>query len=288
MFATQISPPLLVNPLNWTTSVSQWGDKFSAAFNVTYLWSTETCEPYHISYNISVENAWLILTVFSVCYSTWITCVRACPMCLHVKYDDLQDWYLWRWNPQQSYNWCSNSTHRHDLLSAMAKQWLWVQLCFPSFDSTPLIWDTDPSSATTISSQYIMPDILIQMNFTALNISAGRMSDMARNSVQIMIGFHNDTSKVVQTTQSMTLVPGMNILGCISYELRQTLKSSFAPDLGLSNVIIYQGTISDSLLTYLVPDLRYFCRFKNALRYSRSPGFRGFVLDQAGARYIYF
>ncbi|PPQ69743.1 hypothetical protein CVT26_014018 [Gymnopilus dilepis] len=108
-----------------------------------------------------------------------------------------------------------------------------------------------PPEIASIPSPYITPDLLITVNFTALNISAEGLDETAKKSVQIMIGFHNDTSRIVQTTQAMTLVPGINMLGCVTYELRQTFKNSFAPDLGLSNSY---DTFAVSKMVYTIPD----------------------------------
>ncbi|PPQ79193.1 hypothetical protein CVT26_000442 [Gymnopilus dilepis] len=98
---------------------------------------------------------------------------------------------------------------------------------------------------------YTTPDLLIEVNFTAFNISGSSKSDMSSNSVQVLIGFHNETSKVIQTTKSMTLVPGINMLGCITYELRQSFKNSIAPDLGLFESY---DTFVVSKMLYAIPD----------------------------------
>jgi hypothetical protein len=51
------------------------------------------------------------------------------------------------------------------------------------------------------------------------------MSDSYKNSVQIMIGLTNDTRTVVERTVGTTILPGVNLVGVITWDLRQVLKS---------------------------------------------------------------
>ncbi|EDQ99260.1 uncharacterized protein LACBIDRAFT_335177 [Laccaria bicolor S238N-H82] len=69
------------------------------------------------------------------------------------------------------------------------------------------------------------PDLLITLNFTKIGLPVDVMSDSYRNSVQIMIGLTNDTRTVVERTHGTTILPGVNLLGVITWDLRQLLKS---------------------------------------------------------------
>ena len=69
------------------------------------------------------------------------------------------------------------------------------------------------------------PDLLITLNFTGMGLDTGTMSNSYGNSVQIMIGLTNDTHTVVERTVSTTILPGVNLVGVITWDLRQLLKS---------------------------------------------------------------
>ena len=96
-----------------------------------------------------------------------------------------------------------------------------------------------------------MPDLLITVNFTTLQIPVDKMINMFNNSLQIMIGFTNDTRTVVDRTLATTLVPGINLVGFLRWQLRQLLKkpglSAFA---SLFDVIIAKFLLY-SLLTFV-------------------------------------
>jgi len=51
-----------------------------------------------------------------------------------------------------------------------------------------------------------------------------RMSNFSIDSVQIMIGLTNDTRTVVERTVGTTILPGVNLVGVTTWELRQVFK----------------------------------------------------------------
>ena len=51
------------------------------------------------------------------------------------------------------------------------------------------------------------------------------MGDLFTDSVQIMIGLTNDTRTMVERTVGTSILPGVNLVGVITWELHQLLKS---------------------------------------------------------------
>ncbi|EDR05148.1 uncharacterized protein LACBIDRAFT_303536 [Laccaria bicolor S238N-H82] len=70
-----------------------------------------------------------------------------------------------------------------------------------------------------------LPNLLITVNFTSMGHPVGTISNAFKNSVQIMIGLTNDTQTVVDRTVSTTILPGVNLVGVVTWDLRQLLKS---------------------------------------------------------------
>lgn len=87
----------------------------------------------------------------------------------------------------------------------------------------PILQDTPTSFP--LPDPNFTPDLLITLNFTKIGLPVDVMSDSYRNSVQIMIGLTNDTRTVVERTHGTTILPGVNLLGVITWDLRQLLKS---------------------------------------------------------------
>jgi len=81
-----------------------------------------------------------------------------------------------------------------------------------------------------------LPDLLITVNFTALNIPSTTIVDTPTNSVQLMIGLTNDTTKVFTTTMPTTLIPGVNLFGLVRLHMRQTMSNSALAVIGLFDV----------------------------------------------------
>ena len=69
------------------------------------------------------------------------------------------------------------------------------------------------------------PNLLITLNFTGMGLQVGTMNDLLADSVQIMIGLTNDTRTVVERTVGTTILPGVNLVGVITWDLRQVFKS---------------------------------------------------------------
>jgi len=81
------------------------------------------------------------------------------------------------------------------------------------------------------------PDILVVVNFTALNISADSMANRGTNSVQVMLGLTGDIDKVVRNTTPTTLIPGVNLVGIADvFRIRQTYVKPEVSAFGLFNV----------------------------------------------------
>ena len=96
-----------------------------------------------------------------------------------------------------------------------------------------------PGNIFPLATGDSMPNLLITVNFTTLQIPVDSMTDMFNYSLQIMIGFTNDTRTVIDRTQATTLVPGTNLVGFLTWQLRQLLKRrSLSAFTSLFNVII--------------------------------------------------
>ena len=76
------------------------------------------------------------------------------------------------------------------------------------------------------------PDLLITLNFTAIGLQVSTMSDLYRHSVQIMIGLTNDSHTVLERTVGTTILPGVNLVGVVTWDLRQVLKNPRLSALG--------------------------------------------------------
>lgn len=74
------------------------------------------------------------------------------------------------------------------------------------------------------------PDLLITLNFTGIGLQVS--NDSYRHSVQIMIGLTNDSHTVVERTIGTTILPGVNLVGVITWDLRQVLKNPRLSALG--------------------------------------------------------
>jgi hypothetical protein len=68
-------------------------------------------------------------------------------------------------------------------------------------------------------------DFLITVNFTRLQIPVGTISNTSINSLQLVVGLHADTRKVIKTTTGITLIPGTNLFGTLTWDYRQVLNS---------------------------------------------------------------
>ena len=78
------------------------------------------------------------------------------------------------------------------------------------------------------------PELLITVNYTALEISSTSFGNTARDSVQVAISISNITSEIFPQTETTVLPPGVNLMGQLQLEFRRLLRSSVS--FGLFNV----------------------------------------------------
>jgi hypothetical protein len=97
-----------------------------------------------------------------------------------------------------------------------------------------------PSSNNVLPRPYedFQPDLLITVNFTTLGLSIDSISDIPKNSVQIMVAMTNNTEDVVLMTKPTNLLPGVNLIGMTSLEIHQTFKNPALSLFGLFKVSV--------------------------------------------------
>ncbi|KAF9482411.1 hypothetical protein BDN70DRAFT_930098 [Pholiota conissans] len=78
-----------------------------------------------------------------------------------------------------------------------------------------------------------VPDLLVTVNFSALGIPIDTITDVPKNSVQVMVANTNKTDNVVLMTIPTTLMPGVNLIGLIYSEIYQVFTD---PGLSLSGL----------------------------------------------------
>jgi len=116
------------------------------------------------------------------------------------------------------------------------------------------------------------PDILVAVNFTALNISADSRINRVVNSVQVLVGLINDTAKVVKNTTPTTLLPGVNLVGILDvFRIRQTYAQPGVSAFGLFEVC-YFGTTNFFFLRKEFLVRRHILDQSHGSRLARSPG----------------
>jgi len=81
-------------------------------------------------------------------------------------------------------------------------------------------YTTDDRLPLCCISELEVPDLLVTINFTKLRIPSHSV-DNTRNSMQIMVGLTNDTSKVMLRTSPTTLIPGVNLVGIVNVVIGQ-------------------------------------------------------------------
>lgn len=95
------------------------------------------------------------------------------------------------------------------------------------------LFQTDSGYGTT------MPDLLVTVNFTTLNISSDSVLDTPKKSVQLMVGLTNDTDVVIRATCPTILIPGVNLFGTVDFFIQQTMTNSLLAAFGLFDVRTY-------------------------------------------------
>lgn len=83
------------------------------------------------------------------------------------------------------------------------------------------------------------PDLLITVDFDALGIPSNSTTNIALNSIQVMVRMTNDTADVLDMTRPTVLTPGVNMVGMVSMEIHQTFKNPGVATLGLFEVRIH-------------------------------------------------
>jgi hypothetical protein len=73
--------------------------------------------------------------------------------------------------------------------------------------------------------QDALPDLLVIVNFTKLNIPIQNITDIPANSVQVRLGLTNDTVGVVKATPPTIVLPGTNQIGITRLVIRQRSKT---------------------------------------------------------------
>ena len=83
-----------------------------------------------------------------------------------------------------------------------------------------------------ISASYI-PDLLITVNFTTLEIDVASLSSYDLRTVSIVVGLHNDTLDILRNTLPIPLVPNAHLLAgvlrTVRYEYKHPKLASFGP-----------------------------------------------------------
>ena len=77
------------------------------------------------------------------------------------------------------------------------------------------------------------PDLLITVDFNALEILSNSTTDIALNSMQVMVRMTNNTDDVLAMTRPTILIPGVNMVGLVSMEIHQTYTNPGVATLGI-------------------------------------------------------
>ncbi|PPQ96986.1 hypothetical protein CVT26_006412, partial [Gymnopilus dilepis] len=97
-------------------------------------------------------------------------------------------------------------------------------LCIQTISQFTLLLDDNDGSDSPIFSlttRDAMPDLLISVNFTTLQISVDQISDLFDHSIQVMVAFSDDVQQVTLKTEATALFPGTNTIGSVTWDLRQ-------------------------------------------------------------------
>jgi hypothetical protein len=86
-----------------------------------------------------------------------------------------------------------------------------------------------------------LPDLLITVNFTALNRTPGSFNYMRESTIYIFVGLTNITHDIVSSTLPISLIPGLHLYGRVVREIRQKFVKPAASSIGIL-------AVSDSIL----------------------------------------
>ena len=77
---------------------------------------------------------------------------------------------------------------------------------------------------------------MITVDFSVLMVTPDTITDIASNSVQIMVRMTDKTTDVLSLTRPTILVPGVNMIGLVSMEIHQTFQNPGVATLGIWEV----------------------------------------------------
>jgi len=80
------------------------------------------------------------------------------------------------------------------------------------------------------------PDLIIGIDYTKIGLPRDDIISTTNNSVEVYISLTNNTNTAVYRTLPTTIPPGVNLMGTLSFELRQLYKNVGASALGLFSV----------------------------------------------------
>ena len=83
-----------------------------------------------------------------------------------------------------------------------------------------------------VISALSLPDLLITVNFTTLEIDATSLSTYNDRTVSIVVGLHDDTMDILRNTQPIPLVPNVHLFGGVLTALRYAYKHPRLASLG--------------------------------------------------------
>lgn len=85
-------------------------------------------------------------------------------------------------------------------------------------------------------SAWWLYNVVVVVNFTMLHIQPNSTINKSRSSVQVMLGYINDTRGIYERTPPTVLIPGVNLVGITNFYIRQTLKKPTVSAFGLFDV----------------------------------------------------
>ncbi len=83
------------------------------------------------------------------------------------------------------------------------------------------------------------PDLLITVDFKVMRISSNTTTDIALNSIQVMVKMTESPNDVLAMTRPTILIPGVNMVGMVSMEIHQTYKNPGVATLGIFEVCFH-------------------------------------------------
>jgi len=85
-------------------------------------------------------------------------------------------------------------------------------------------------------SSFALPDLLVTIDFTPLQIASESLTDTRLRTVSIFVGLTNNTDDVVADTMPVPLVPGLHLYGRVTREIRAQFGKPSLASFGLFTV----------------------------------------------------